>query len=47
LIVEAALTGEREHALAALSSDPLITDQSVVNSLLDDLLASQSTFVMR
>ena len=46
LIVEAALTGEREHALAALSSDPLITDQSVVNSLLDDLLASRSTFVM-
>jgi len=46
LIVDAALTGKREFALAVLSSDPLIIDQAIVISLLDDLLVSHSTFVM-
>jgi len=44
LIVEAALTSQREPALAALATDPLVTDPAVVESMLEELLAANSTF---
>jgi alpha-galactosidase/6-phospho-beta-glucosidase family protein len=40
LIVEAALTGRREPALAALSSDPLLRDVADAVPMLDALLAA-------
>lgn len=46
LIVEAALTGEREPALAALSNDPLLPDPAFGNPLLEDLLAANAAFMM-
>jgi alpha-galactosidase/6-phospho-beta-glucosidase family protein len=38
LIVEATLTNQRELALAALATDPLVRDPATVESLLDELL---------
>jgi len=38
LIVEAALTNQREPALAALATDPLVRDPAMVEPLLDELL---------
>ena len=38
LIVEAALTGRREPALAALATDPLVRDPATVAPMLDALL---------
>ena len=44
LIVEAALTGERDPALAALATDPLVRDPATAGPLLDELLkANEST----
>ena len=38
LIVEAALTGQREPALAALATDPLVRDPATVKPMLNELL---------
>jgi alpha-galactosidase/6-phospho-beta-glucosidase family protein len=45
LIVEAALTGRRELALAALASDPLVLDPEAVEPMLDELLAGNASFM--
>lgn len=45
LIVEAALTGRRELALAALASDPLVLDPETVEPMLDELLAANTRFM--
>jgi alpha-galactosidase/6-phospho-beta-glucosidase family protein len=45
LIVEAALTGRRELALAALASDPLVLDPETVEPMLDELLAGNARFM--
>jgi alpha-galactosidase/6-phospho-beta-glucosidase family protein len=45
LIVEAALTGRREVALAALVSDPLVLDPETVEPMLDELLAANARFM--
>ena len=45
LIVEAALTGRREPALAALATDPLVPDPAVVESMLDELLEANAAFM--
>src|SRR5207253_7480080 len=45
LIVEAALTGRREPARAAMMTDPLICDPATVDSMLDELMASNAEFV--
>ena len=42
LIVEAALTGRRAPALAALASDPLLRDPATVAPMLDALLAANA-----
>jgi alpha-galactosidase len=42
LIVEAALTGQREPALAALATDPLVRDPATAGPMLDDLLAANA-----
>jgi alpha-galactosidase len=42
LIVEAALTGRRAPALAALASDPLLRDPATVAPILDALLAANA-----
>jgi alpha-galactosidase len=42
LIVEAALTGDRAPALAALASDPLVRDPASVAPMLDALLAANA-----
>jgi len=44
LIVEAALTGKREPALAALATDPLVRDPATVEPMLDELLAANAAF---
>jgi alpha-galactosidase/6-phospho-beta-glucosidase family protein len=44
LIVEAALTGQREPALAALATDPLVRDPATVEPMLDELLAANAAF---
>lgn len=44
LVVEAALTGEREPALAALATDPLVHDPAAVKPTLDELLAANAEF---
>jgi alpha-galactosidase/6-phospho-beta-glucosidase family protein len=44
LIVEAALTGQRELALAALASDPLLRDPETAEPMLDELLAGNARF---
>ena len=45
LIVEAALTGRRELALAALATDPLVRDPVTVTPMLDELLAANARFM--
>jgi alpha-galactosidase len=45
LIVEAALSGRREPALAALASDPLVPDPATVEPMLDELLAANAKFI--
>ena len=42
LIVEAALTGRRAPALAALASDPLLRDPADIAPILDALLAANA-----
>jgi alpha-galactosidase/6-phospho-beta-glucosidase family protein len=44
LIVEAALTGRREPALAALATDPQVHDPAVVEPMLDELLEANVAF---
>jgi alpha-galactosidase len=43
LIVEAALTGERAPALAALASDPLVRDPATAQPMLDELLRANAS----
>jgi len=45
LIVEAALTGRREPALAALTTDPLVRNPETVEPMLDELLAANAKFM--
>jgi len=45
LIVEAALAGRREPALAALATDPLVRDPATVAPMLDELLAANAQFM--
>lgn len=45
LIVEAALTGKREPALAALTTDPLVRDPETAGPMLDELLAANAKFM--
>jgi alpha-galactosidase/6-phospho-beta-glucosidase family protein len=45
LIVEAALTGRREPALAALTTDPLVRDLRTVEPMLDEFLAANATYI--
>jgi alpha-galactosidase len=47
LIVEAALTGERSPALAALATDPLVHDPAAAGPMLDELLQANTAFVTR
>jgi len=44
LTVEAALTGRREPALAALAADPLVCDPATVQPMLEELLAANAAF---
>ncbi len=44
LIVEAALTGRRAPALAALATDPLAPDPATVEPMLDELLEANAAF---
>ena len=44
LIVEAALTGRREPALAALATDPQVHDPATIGPMLDELLAANVAF---
>jgi alpha-galactosidase/6-phospho-beta-glucosidase family protein len=44
LIVEAALTGRREPALAALATDPLLRDPTAAAPMLDELLEANEAF---
>lgn len=46
-IVEAALTGSKKLAQAALATDPLVCDPSIVAPMLDELLAANEPFVAR
>ena len=45
LIVESALTGKRAPALAALATDPLVTDPSTVGQMLDELMQANAQFL--
>jgi len=45
LVVEAALTGRREPARAAMAIDPVVHDPAIVDPLLDELLAANAPFV--
>jgi alpha-galactosidase/6-phospho-beta-glucosidase family protein len=45
LVVEAALTGHRSPARAAMAIDPLVRDPAIVDPMLDELLAANTTFV--
>lgn len=45
LVVEAALTGRREPARAAMAIDPVVHDPAIVDPLLDELLAANAAFV--
>lgn len=47
LIVEAALTGQRGPALAALTTDPLLPDPETAVPMLEELLAANAQFVER
>ncbi len=42
LVVEAALTGRKEPALAALMTDPLVHDPAIAGPMLDELLAANA-----
>lgn len=44
LIVEAALTGRTEPALAALATDPLVPDPATVRPMFDELLAANAPY---
>ena len=44
LIVEAALTGKKAPALAALATDPLLRDMETAGPMLDGLLAANASF---
>ena len=46
LIVEAALTGQREPAMAALATDPLIHDPAIVEPMLDEVMAANQASVV-
>jgi alpha-galactosidase len=46
LVVEAALTGEREPALAVLATDPLVSDPAAAKPMLDELLAANAEFLI-
>lgn len=46
LIVEAALTGQNEPALAALATDPLLRDAAIVSPLFNDLTAANMQFLI-
>lgn len=45
LIVEAALTDQREPALAALATDPLVHDPGVVEPMLVELMAANQSYL--
>ncbi len=45
LVVEAALTGRREPARAAMAIDPVVHDPAIVDPLLDELLAANAPFI--
>ena len=45
LIVEAALTGCKEPALAAITTDPLVPNPAIAEELLDKLLAANQAFI--
>jgi alpha-galactosidase/6-phospho-beta-glucosidase family protein len=45
LVVEAALTGRREPARAAMAIDPVVHDPAIVDPLLDALVAANAPFV--
>ena len=45
LIVEAALTGERQPALAALATDPLVTDPTSAGPMLDEFMRANAKFM--
>jgi alpha-galactosidase/6-phospho-beta-glucosidase family protein len=45
LIVEAALTGRREPALAALATDPMVHDPATAAPMLDELLEANAAFM--
>lgn len=45
LVVEAALTGRRAAARAAMAVDPMVGDPAIVDPLLDELLAANAPFV--
>jgi alpha-galactosidase len=45
LIVEAALTGQPEPALAALSTDPLVHDPATAAPMLSELMAANAPFI--
>lgn len=44
MIVDSALTGKRELALAALATDPLVTDPSTAEQMLEELVMSNMKF---
>ena len=44
-MVEAALEGSREKALAALSSDPTVGGEDIAAKLLDDLIRATATWL--
>jgi alpha-galactosidase len=45
LIVEAALTGQRVSALAALTTDPLVVNLAIAESLMDELWDANQPFI--
>jgi len=45
LIVEAAVTGQREPALAALTTDPLVRDPETAVPMLDEFLVANAKFM--
>jgi alpha-galactosidase/6-phospho-beta-glucosidase family protein len=47
LIVEAALTGRREPALAALATDPLVSDPATAVPMLDALLEANQNIMQQ
>ena len=45
-IVEAALSGRREPAMAALATDPLVRDPDIVEPMLEELIAANQAFMV-